>query len=43
VAVQELKAKGVKVYMLTGDAEEVARGVSKELGGGGGGGGGNCD
>ncbi len=32
VAVQELKAKGVKVYMLTGDAEEVARGVSKELG-----------
>ncbi len=32
VAVQELKAKGVKVYMLTGDAEEVARGVSKKLG-----------
>ncbi len=32
VAVQELKAKGVKVYMLTGDAEEVARGVSEELG-----------
>ena len=31
-AVQELKAKGVRVYMLTGDAEEVARGVSKELG-----------
>jgi Cu2+-exporting ATPase len=31
VAVQELKAKGVKVYMLTGDAEEVARSVSKEL------------
>ena len=32
VAVQELKAKGVRVYMLTGDAEEVARGVSKEIG-----------
>ena len=31
VAVQELKAKGVKVYMLTGDAEAVAKGVSKEL------------
>ena len=32
VAIQELKAKGVKVYMLTGDAETVARIVSKELG-----------
>jgi P-type Cu2+ transporter len=32
VAVQDLKAKGVKVYMLTGDAEAVAKGVSKELG-----------
>lgn len=31
VAIQELKSKGVKVYMLTGDAEAVARGVSKEL------------
>lgn len=32
MAVQDLKAKGVKVYMLTGDAEAVAKGVSKELG-----------
>jgi P-type Cu2+ transporter len=32
IAVQDLKAKGVKVYMLTGDAEAVAKGVSKELG-----------
>ena len=31
-AIQDLKAKGVKVYMLTGDAEAVAKGVSKELG-----------
>jgi Cu2+-exporting ATPase len=31
-AVQDLKAKGVKVYMLTGDAEAVAKGVSKRLG-----------
>lgn len=31
-AVRKLKENGVKVYMLTGDAEEVARGVSKELG-----------
>jgi Cu2+-exporting ATPase len=31
-AVQDLKAKGVKVYMLTGDAEAVAKGVSKKLG-----------
>jgi Cu2+-exporting ATPase len=31
-AIQNLKAAGVKVYMLTGDAEAVARGVSKELG-----------
>ncbi len=30
-AVKKLKENGVKVYMLTGDAEEVARGVSKEL------------
>ena len=31
-AVQVLKARGVNVYMLTGDAEAVAKGVSKELG-----------
>ena len=31
-AIVDLKAKGVKVYMLTGDAEAVAKGVSKELG-----------
>jgi Cu2+-exporting ATPase len=31
-AIQDLKARGVKVYMLTGDAEAVAKGVSKELG-----------
>jgi Cu2+-exporting ATPase len=31
-AISELKAKGIKVYMLTGDAEAVAKGVSKELG-----------
>ena len=31
-AVRKLKAKGVKVYMLTGDAEEVAASVSQELG-----------
>jgi Cu2+-exporting ATPase len=30
-AIQDLKAKGVKVYMLTGDAEAAAKGVSKEL------------
>ncbi len=32
VAIQQLKEKGVKVYMLTGDAETVAKSVSKELG-----------
>jgi Cu2+-exporting ATPase len=32
MAIQDLKAKGIKVYMLTGDAEAVAKGVSKELG-----------
>ena len=31
IAIQELKARGIKVYMLTGDAEEVARGVAHEL------------
>jgi Cu2+-exporting ATPase len=31
-AVKKLKENGVKVYMLTGDAVEVARWVSKELG-----------
>jgi Cu2+-exporting ATPase len=31
-AVKRLKESGIKVYMLTGDAEEVARGVAKELG-----------
>jgi Cu2+-exporting ATPase len=31
-AIQDLKARGIKVYMLTGDAEEVAKGVSTELG-----------
>lgn len=31
-AVKNLKELGVKVYMLTGDAEEVAQWVSKELG-----------
>jgi Cu2+-exporting ATPase len=31
-AVNELKDIGVKVFMLTGDAEEVAQGVSHELG-----------
>ncbi len=31
-AISNLKANGVKVYMLTGDAEAVAKGVSKELG-----------
>jgi len=31
-AVKTLRANGVKVYMLTGDSEEVARSVSKELG-----------
>ena len=31
-AVENLKAAGVKVYMLTGDAEAVAKSVSKELG-----------
>jgi Cu2+-exporting ATPase len=30
-AINYLRAAGVKVYMLTGDAEAVARGVSKEL------------
>jgi len=31
-AVKKLKAGGTKVYMLTGDSEEVARWVAKELG-----------
>ena len=31
-AVAELQRKGLKVYMLTGDSEEVAESVSKELG-----------
>jgi Cu2+-exporting ATPase len=31
-AIRELKEMGLKVYMLTGDAEEVARWVAKELG-----------
>jgi Cu2+-exporting ATPase len=31
-AIQDLKANDVKVYMLTGDAEAVAKGVSKKLG-----------
>jgi len=31
-AVKELKENGVRVYMLTGDSEEVAQWVSKELG-----------
>ncbi|MEM2355605.1 MAG: copper-translocating P-type ATPase [Candidatus Bathyarchaeia archaeon] len=31
-AVRELKKRGVKVYMLTGDSEEVASWVAKELG-----------
>jgi P-type Cu2+ transporter len=31
-AVQELKASGVKVYMLTGDSQAVAASVAKELG-----------
>jgi Cu2+-exporting ATPase len=31
-AIVELKAKGIKVYMLTGDAKAVAKGVSEELG-----------
>jgi Cu2+-exporting ATPase len=30
-AIRNLKAAGVKVYMLTGDAEAVAKGVSQEL------------
>jgi Cu2+-exporting ATPase len=30
-AIKKLKEIGVKVFMLTGDAEEVAQGVSKEL------------
>jgi Cu2+-exporting ATPase len=30
-AVKELKERGLKVYMLTGDSEEVARWVAKEL------------
>lgn len=32
IAVQELKKSGVKVYMLTGDSEQVAQTVAKELG-----------
>lgn len=31
MAIRNLKAAGVNVYMLTGDAEAVAKGVSKEL------------
>jgi len=31
-AIEDLRAKGIKVYMLTGDAEAVAKGVSKVLG-----------
>jgi len=31
-AVKKLKERGLKVYMLTGDSEEVARWVAKELG-----------
>jgi Cu2+-exporting ATPase len=31
-AVRRLKEKGLKVYMLTGDSEDVARWVAKELG-----------
>ncbi|MGB9756742.1 MAG: heavy metal translocating P-type ATPase, partial [Candidatus Bathyarchaeales archaeon] len=31
-AVKKLKEKGLKVYMLTGDSEDVARWVAKELG-----------
>ena len=31
-AVRKLKEKGIKVYMLTGDSEEVAKWVAKELG-----------
>ena len=31
-AISNLKANGMRVYMLTGDAEAVAKGVSKELG-----------
>jgi Cu2+-exporting ATPase len=30
--VTELKARGIKVYMLTGDSKEVAKGVADELG-----------
>jgi len=32
MAIHNLKAEGIKVYMLTGDAETVARDVAKELG-----------
>ncbi len=31
-AVQDLKANGIKVYMLTGDSEQVAQSVATELG-----------
>ncbi len=31
-AVSELKARGIKVYMLTGDSKEVAKSVAEELG-----------
>lgn len=31
-AIKKLKEKGIRVYMLTGDSEEVARWVGKELG-----------
>jgi Cu2+-exporting ATPase len=32
MAVSELKARGIKVYMLTGDSEKVAKAVAEELG-----------
>ncbi|MHA1398509.1 MAG: heavy metal translocating P-type ATPase, partial [Candidatus Heimdallarchaeaceae archaeon] len=32
IAIQKLKAKGIKTYMLTGDAKEVAEWVAKEVG-----------
>jgi Cu2+-exporting ATPase len=31
-AISELKKKGIRIYMLTGDAAEVAQGVAEELG-----------
>ncbi len=32
MAVSELEARGIKVYMLTGDSEKVAKAVAEELG-----------